>query len=212
MQEPEVRADVQLRRAAAGLRALLERLEAEAGPVLERIGDGCARALETGHKLLLAGNGGSAAQCQHLATELVCRFSTDRVPYAALALTTDTSFLTACANDYAFDEVFARQVEALGRPGDVLLVLSTSGRSSNVLRAVAAARDRRIATYGLTGAAGGALATACDEAISVPHDDPARIQEAHLFLGHLLCAAIEARVGGFREGVAAERPGDAAEE
>lgn len=211
MQEPEVRLHVQLARAAADLRALLERLEDEAGPALERMGDGCARALETGHKLLLAGNGGSAAQCQHLATELVCRFTTDRIPYAALALTTDTSFLTACANDYAFDDVFARQVEALGRPGDVLLALSTSGRSPNVLRAVAAARDRRIATYGLTGADGGALAAACDEAIAVPHDDSARIQEAHLFLGHLLCSAIEARVGGFREGVSTPRM-DGAEE
>jgi D-sedoheptulose 7-phosphate isomerase len=169
----------------------------EAAPALERIASGCARALEEGGKILLAGNGGSAAQCQHIATELTCRFTDDRVPYAAIALTTDTSFLTACANDYSFDDVFARQVVAIGQAGDALLLLSTSGRSENVLRAARAAGERGIATFAFTGR-GGPLAEACDAAVAVPSEDSARIQEAHLLLGHVLCASIEARLGGFR--------------
>jgi D-sedoheptulose 7-phosphate isomerase len=170
---------------------------AEAGPALERVANGCAAALAGGHKLMLAGNGGSAAQCQHIATELTCRFTGDRIAYAAIALTTDTSFLTACANDYSFDDVFARQVEALGRPGDALLLLSTSGKSENVVRAARVARERGIATFAFTGRGGGALSESCDVAIAIPSDDSARIQEAHLLLGHLLCGAIEARIGGF---------------
>lgn len=184
-----------LARAAEEARSILARVAAEAGPALERMAEGCARALERGGKILFAGNGGSAAQCQHLATELVCRFTTDREPYAGLALTTDTSFLTACANDYDFERVFARQVEALGREGDVLVLLSTSGRSPNVLRAAEAAKARGITAYALSGGDGGPLAAAADLAITVPHRDSARIQEAHLFLGHLLCGAIERRLG-----------------
>ena len=118
--------------------------------------------------------------------------------YAAVALTTDTSFLTACANDYSFDDVFARQVEALGRRGDALLLLSTSGRSENVVRAARSARERGIAAFAFTGAGGGPLGDACDAAIAVPSEDPARIQEAHLLLGHALCGAIETMLGGFR--------------
>lgn len=187
-----------LAEAVASLGEVTKALAADAGPALERVASGCADALEGGHKLMLAGNGGSAAQCQHVATELTCRFTADRAPYAAVALTTDTSFLTACANDYSFDDVFARQVEALGLAGDVLLLLSTSGRSENVVRAARAARERGIATYAFTGPGDGPLAEACDVAIAVPSDDSARIQEAHLLLGHLLCAAIESRLGGFR--------------
>jgi D-sedoheptulose 7-phosphate isomerase len=184
--------------AVASLGELTRAVAAEAGPALEQVVNGCAAALEGGHKLMLAGNGGSAAQCQHFATELTCRFTQDRRPYAAIALTTDTSFLTACANDYSFDDVFARQVEALGREGDALLLLSTSGRSQNVVRAACAARERGIATFAFTGRVGTALAESCDVAIEVPSDDSARIQEAHLLLGHLLCGGIEARLGGFR--------------
>jgi D-sedoheptulose 7-phosphate isomerase len=183
--------------AVASLREVTGALAADAGPALERIASGCAAALENGHKILFAGNGGSAAQCQHLATELACRFTEDRVAYAAIALTTDTSFLTACANDYSFDDVFARQVEAIGQPGDAILLLSTSGRSENVLRAARVAGERGIATFAFTGR-GGPLAEACDAAVAVPSGDSARIQEAHLLLGHILCAAIEARLGGFR--------------
>jgi D-sedoheptulose 7-phosphate isomerase len=190
--------DEALAAAAANLGALALALAAEAGPALERIAAGCVDALARGNKLMLAGNGGSAAQCQHFATELTCRFTADRRPYAAVALTTDTSFLTAYANDYSFDDVFARQVEALGKRGDVLLLLSTSGRSENVVRAARAASERGIAAFAFTGRGGGPLAEACDVAIAVPSDDSARIQEAHLLLGHLLCGAIESRLGGFR--------------
>ena len=180
--------------AAAGLRDLLERVADLARDPLERMIAGSVHALRGGGKLLFAGNGGSAAQCQHLATELVGRFAMDRAPHAAIALTTDSSFLTACANDYGFEDVFARLIEALGRSGDVLFALSTGGRSPNVLKAVDTARGRGLATYGLTGAGGAALAERCDEAIRVPHSDPARIQEVHLFLGHLLCGGIEDRL------------------
>jgi D-sedoheptulose 7-phosphate isomerase len=186
-----------LAEAVASLGEVTGALAADAGPALERIASGCAAALEEGHKILFAGNGGSAAQCQHFATELTCRFTDDRVAYAAIALTTDTSFLTACANDYSFDDVFARQVEAIGQPGDALVLLSTSGRSENVLRAARAAGERGIATFAFTGR-DGALAEACDAAVAVPAGDSARIQEAHLLLGHVLCASIEARLGGFR--------------
>lgn len=187
-------AEVAIERAAAELRELLDRVDALARDPLERMIAGSVEALRAGGKLLFAGNGGSAAQCQHLATELVGRFAVDRAPHAAIALTTDSSFLTACANDYGFEDVFARQVEALGRPGDVLFALSTGGRSPNVLKAVEASRARALSTYGLTGAGGAALAERCDEAIVVPHTDPARIQEVHLFLGHLLCGGIERRL------------------
>jgi len=187
-----------LAEAAASLAEVSGELATDAGPALERIVAGCADALEAGNKLMLAGNGGSAAQCQHLATELTCRFTADRDPYAAVALTTDTSFLTACANDYSFADVFARQVEAIGGVGDALLLLSTSGRSENVIRAARLAGGRGIATYAFTGRVGGPLAEACDASVQVPADDSARIQELHLLLGHVLCGAIEARLGGFR--------------
>ncbi|CAN5888806.1 D-sedoheptulose 7-phosphate isomerase [soil metagenome] len=185
-----------LAEAVASLGEVTKALASDAGPALERVAAGCAKALEGGHKILFAGNGGSAAQCQHLATELTCRFTDDRTAYAAIALTTDTSFLTACANDYSFNDVFARQIEAIGQRGDALLLLSTSGRSENVIRAARAARERGIATFAFTGR-GGPLGEACDVTIAVPSDDSARIQEAHLLLGHLLCGAIESRVGGF---------------
>ena len=187
-----------IRQAADEARALFARLAEESGPALETMAEGCARAIRGGGKVLFAGNGGSAAQCQHLATELVVRFTADREPYAAIALTTDTSLLTACSNDFGFEHVFARQLEALGRPGDVLLLLSTSGRSPNLLRAAEAARAAGVTTFALTGGEGGPLANAVDLAITVPHGNSARIQEAHLFLGHLLCGAIESRLGGFR--------------
>lgn len=188
---------ISLADAVRALEEVVRALAAEAGPELGRIAAGCAGAIEGGGKLLLAGNGGSAAQCQHFATELTCRFTADRIAYPAIALTTDTSFLTACANDYSFDDVFARQVEALGREGDALLLLSTSGRSENVVRAARTAHARGIATYAFTGPDGGPLAEACDAVVVVPAADSARIQEAHLLLGHLLCGAIEQHVGGF---------------
>lgn len=151
-------------------------------------------ALRAGNRLLFAGNGGSAADAQHWAGELVSRFYYDRPGLAAIALTTDTSILTAIANDYGYDYVFARQVEALGKSGDVLFAISTSGRSKNILRAVEAAKMRGMRVIGFTGAAGGDLAVSCDVCFRVPSNETPRIQEGHGFLGHLICALVEAEM------------------
>jgi len=151
-----------------------------------------AACLRNGGKLLLCGNGGSAADAQHWATELVGRFRHDRPGLAALALTADGTTLTALGNDYGYERVFARQVEALGRAGDVLFALSTSGRSPNILAALAAARAGGIATVGFTGAHGAAMEPLCDLLLRVPHAETARIQEGHAALGHAICALIEA--------------------
>jgi D-sedoheptulose 7-phosphate isomerase len=148
-------------------------------------------AFATGQKLMLCGNGGSAADSQHLAAEFTGRFVKDRRPLAAIALSTDTSALTSIANDYSFDEVFARQVVALGRAGDCLLAISTSGNSRNVIRAAEEARAAGIHTVGLLGREGGKLLALCDVPIVVPSDSTARIQEAHVFIGHTLCAMVE---------------------
>ncbi len=144
-----------------------------------------------GGKLLICGNGGSAADSQHLAAELVGRFQAERPGWAAIALTVDTSTLTAVANDYGFDRVFARQVEALGRPGDVLLVISTSGESANCLEAVTTAGRRGLRTHGLLGKGGGRLRGLVDSALVVPSDHTPRIQELHGLVIHALCAALE---------------------
>jgi D-sedoheptulose 7-phosphate isomerase len=151
----------------------------------------CMRALRDGRKMLFAGNGGSAADAQHWAGELVSRFYYDRPGLPAIALTTDTSILTAISNDYGFDYVFARQVEALGAPGDVLVAISTSGNSPNIVRAVEAAHARGMAVVGFTGQDGGKLAAMCDLCFRVPSNDTPRIQEGHEFLGHVLCSLIE---------------------
>lgn len=144
-----------------------------------------------GRKLLFCGNGGSAADAQHLAAELSGRFRYDRDPLPAEALHVNTSFMTAVANDYSFDEVFARMVRALGQEGDMLVALSTSGNSPNVLRALEAARDRRMRTIGLTGAGGGAMASLCDLLLEIPSTDTPRIQECHMLVGHILCEITE---------------------
>jgi D-sedoheptulose 7-phosphate isomerase len=173
-------------------------LEENAG-ALERAIDLVAEALSAGHKLLLFGNGGSAADAQHLAAELVGRFMQDRRPLPAIALTTDTSALTAIANDYGYDEVFARQVRALGVKGDVAIAISTSGRSPSVLRAVAAARERGLGTVGLTGGDGGALAGSVDVCLQVSASThPARIQETHILIGHVICELVERRLAAER--------------
>jgi D-sedoheptulose 7-phosphate isomerase len=151
-----------------------------------------ARSMEDGGKLLLCGNGGSAADCQHMAAEFTARLSADfpRPGLPALALTTDTSFLTAYANDFDFDGIFARQVQALGHSGDVLLAISTSGNSTNIVRAVEAATAGDIRTIGLSGE-GGTLAGKCDIAIQVPASRTQHIQEAHLAIEHIVCALVE---------------------
>jgi D-sedoheptulose 7-phosphate isomerase len=169
----------------------LRALEPSIGRTAQRLG----RALRAGGKVMFCGNGGSAADCQHIASELTGRFVDDRRPLGGLALTTDTSALTSIGNDYAFDAIFERQVRALGRAGDVLVGVSTSGRSRNVLRAVQAARDLGIATVGLLGRDGGALRDACDDAVIVGSRTTARIQEAHIFVGHLWCSLIEQHLG-----------------
>jgi D-sedoheptulose 7-phosphate isomerase len=151
--------------------------------------------LRRGGKLLVFGNGGSAADAQHLAAELVIRYQTDRAPIAAIALTTDTSALTACANDFGFERIFARQIEALARPPDVVLGISTSGSSPNVLNGLRQARAMQLCTIGLTGGTGGQMGALCDALIKVPSGVTARIQEMHITIGHMLCKALEQRLG-----------------
>jgi len=164
-------------------------------PVIEQAGALIAATLSQGGKLLLCGNGGSASDSQHIAAELTGRFLNDRRPLAAVALTTDTSALTSIANDYTFDEVFSRQVMGLGSKGDCLLAISTSGNSRNVLRAAEVARAAGIRVIGLLGRDGGSLRALCDVAIVVPSATTARIQEAHIFIGHTLCAMVEEALG-----------------
>jgi D-sedoheptulose 7-phosphate isomerase len=154
------------------------------------------RTLEQGNKVILFGNGGSAADAQHIAAELVGRFSGERRALAAIALTTDTSILTSVANDYGYEHVFARQVRALGRPGDLAIAISTSGNSPNVCEAAAAAREIGLVTVGLTGADGGKLGPAVDYHINVPHRSTARVQEVHIMIGHIFCELIEDNLKG----------------
>lgn len=151
----------------------------------------CVTALRAGAKIMLFGNGGSAADAQHIATELVARYQRDRGPLSAIALTTDSSALTAIGNDFGFDSIFSRQVEALGRPGDVAIGISTSGCSPNVLHGLRAARERGCVAAGLSGRDGGCMHSIADPLIVVPSSVTARIQEMHILLGHALCAAIE---------------------
>jgi D-sedoheptulose 7-phosphate isomerase len=160
-------------------------------PRIEVVARRMADAVRRGSKLLFFGNGGSAADAQHLAAEFVNRFLRERRALAAVALTTDSSALTSIGNDLGFDQVFARQVEALARPGDVVVAISASGNSPNVLRAVEAARRLGCATVGLTGGSGGLLASAVDEAFVVPSSETPRIQETHITLGHALCAIVD---------------------
>ena len=150
-----------------------------------------ARSMAAGGALLACGNGGSAADAQHIVAELTGRFFRDRKPLRALALHANTSSLTAIGNDYGYDEVFAREVAAHGRPGDVLLVLSTSGNSRNVLRAIEAARDKGMSVVGMTGEHGGKMRDLCDICLCVPSGSTPRIQECHILLGHAICELLE---------------------
>jgi len=161
--------------------------------IVSRVSETCIRALRGGNKLLLFGNGGSAADTQHIATEIVGRFAFERPALPALALSVDTSALTAVSNDYGFDHAFSRQVEALGREGDVALGFSTSGNSPNVLRAISSAKKMRLHTVAFTGRSGGQLRVSpdVDDCVSVPSDVTARIQECHLLIGHIICELVE---------------------
>lgn len=172
-------------------RSTFEALEGPFGQWL----DVCESAVRAGGKILFFGNGGSAGDSQHLATELTARYKTDRAAIAAIALTTDTSALTAIGNDYGFEFLFSRQIEALGRSGDVAVGISTSGNSPNVLRALEQARKQGLVTVGLTGKDGGKMHDVCDILLVVPSDTTARIQEMHITLGQMLCGALEIRLG-----------------
>lgn len=153
-----------------------------------------AEALARGNKLLVAGNGGSAADAQHIAGELLSRLNYDRMPTAALALTTDSSVLTAVGNDYGYEHVFARQILGLGRKGDVFLAISTSGRSPNVLRAIEAAKRQGLTVIGFTGKTGGAMAGICDIVLHAPSDSTPLVQQVHITAAHIVCGLVEERL------------------
>lgn len=163
--------------------------------VVQKAGKLAAECLKSGGKILFCGNGGSAADSQHLAAELTGRFIADRRPLAAIALSTDTSALTCIGNDYSFDEIFARQVAGLGRAGDMLIGISSSGNSRNVIRAVDEAKKLGMSTLGLLGRDGGKLRSMCNHNIVVPSQVTARIQECHILIGHTLCGLIEQELG-----------------
>ena len=160
-------------------------------PAIEALGHKLTESIQKGHKVLFVGNGGSAADAQHLAAEIVGRFEKDRSGLAAIALTTDSSTLTSIANDYGFDSIFSRQVEALGHEGDVLVAISTSGNSPNILKAVEAAKVKGLITIGLLGKTGGKVKEQVDHSLVIPSDNTARIQEAHILIGHILCQLVE---------------------
>lgn len=177
-----------LREHVDAIQALLETRIVE----IERSGQMICAALGEGHKVLLCGNGGSAADAQHIAAELVGRYELQRRAWPSIALTTDTSALTALSNDFGYEEVFARQVQALASEGDVLIALSTSGTSVNVIKAAEAARKQGCRTIALTGGSGEPLASLCDITVSVPSKRTSRIQEAHITIGHLWCEMVDA--------------------
>jgi D-sedoheptulose 7-phosphate isomerase len=156
--------------------------------------DASVEALESGNKLIFFGNGGSAADAQHLATEFVVRFKTNRRALAALALTTDTSLLTAAGNDLGFEYIFSRQLEALGKKGDMAIGISTSGKSPNILHALRVAREQGLITVGLTGENGENFSSLCDILLKIPSATTSRIQEMHITFGQMLCGAIEHRL------------------
>ena len=158
------------------------------------IAEVAANALRNGGKILLAGNGGSAGDAQHLAGEMLSRLYYDRAPCAAIALTTDSSVLTAIGNDYGYDRIFERQILGLGSPGDVLIVISTSGRSPNILRAIGAAREKRLIVVGFTGITGGEMAALCDFCLHAPSDSTPLIQQIHITAGHIICGLVEERL------------------
>ncbi|MDH5324064.1 MAG: D-sedoheptulose 7-phosphate isomerase [Gammaproteobacteria bacterium] len=158
---------------------------------IQKVAQVCIEAYRSGHKLMLAGNGGSAADAQHIAAELVGRFEKDRAGIAAMALTTNSSTMTAVANDYGYNAVFHRQIEAFGQKGDVFIGYSTSGGSANVVAAIQACKQAGIITVGMTGASGGDMLELCDYCVRVPSTNTARIQESHIAIGHVICSLIE---------------------
>jgi D-sedoheptulose 7-phosphate isomerase len=184
-----------IRESIAETAGVLDRLARECAAAVEEVARVMVERVAAGAKVLICGNGGSAADAQHVATELAVRYLANRKAIPAVALTVDSSVLTAASNDLGFEHVFSRQVEALGQPGDVLLAISTSGSSPNVVRAAETARARGLVTVGLTGASGGKLAGVVDHCVRAPSNDTPRIQEAHLVIEHLLCEALERAAG-----------------
>ncbi|MBC8019310.1 MAG: D-sedoheptulose 7-phosphate isomerase [Verrucomicrobia bacterium] len=172
-------------------RAVIDQLERDMVPLIAEMGNLLSDAFKRGNKLLVMGNGGSAADSQHFVAEIVGRFKMERRALPAVALSTDTSILTAIGNDYGFDAVFSRQVEALAAPGDVVVGISTSGNSPNVLKALNVAKSRGCRTIGLLGKDGGSIRAACDLALVVPSDDTPRIQEGHITIIHIVCDLVE---------------------
>lgn len=187
----EMRNDIiaELKKSAAVLDAVIadKALIDQTAQVAQR----CADAFKSGNKVLLAGNGGSAADSQHLAGEFACRFAFDRPGLPALALTTDGSVMTAICNDYEYDYVFARQLEGLGNAGDVFFAISTSGKSPNILRALESARKKKLYRVGITGQSGGQMPDLCDICLRIPSSETSKIQEAYKVLGHIICALVE---------------------
>jgi len=179
----------QLKQSHAIISAILE--DQSLKQALSKAIDACIGSLKSGGKILLAGNGGSAADAQHIAGELVSRFAFDRPGLAAVALTTDTSILTAVGNDYGYELLFSRQIQALGRKGDVFVAYSTSGKSPNILKALQTAKELGLVTIGLTGNRNGPMNAMCDHVLAMPSADTPKIQEGHLIMGHILCGAIE---------------------
>ena len=179
----------EIAKTTATLVALAE--DAEIIEATARVADLCVAAIRRGNKVLFAGNGGSAADAQHLAAELVGKLAYNRPALPSISLTTDTSILTAVGNDYGYEDVFSRQIEGLGVKGDVLIGISTSGRSKNILKAFAAARAKGISIVGMTGATGGEMRALCDICLRIPSTDTQKIQEGHIVLGHICCGLIE---------------------
>jgi D-sedoheptulose 7-phosphate isomerase len=175
--------------------AVARATEAAVQPAFAGLLAACVTCIRGGGKIMLFGNGGSASDAQHIATELTIRYKANRAAIAAIALTTDTSALTAAGNDIGFDRIFSRQIEALGRPGDLALAISTSGKSPNITTALKMAREMKLVTAALGGKGGGDMVGLADHLLVVPSDTTARIQEMHIMLGHLLCGALEIELG-----------------
>jgi len=184
----QIRDSIAVKEAMLADAELVAQIEAVAGLIVD--------GYRGSRKVLIAGNGGSAADAQHIAAELVSRFGFDRPALPAMALTTDTSILTAISNDYGYESLFSRQLEANARPGDVFIAISTSGNSPNILRALATARRLNLVSIGLSGASGGKMAELCRYCMRIPSTDTARIQEGHITIGHILCASTEQALFG----------------
>lgn len=182
-------AKTEIERTTEVLRAMVA--DASLIDMVDKVSDACVTSIKAGGKVLFAGNGGSAADAQHLSAELLGKLSYDRPGMASISLTVDTSVLTAIGNDYSYEQVFERQVNALGQPGDVLICISTSGRSKNLLTALKAAKAKGIITVGMTGATGGDMLPLCDMCLRVPSTDTQKVQEGQIVLGHIFCGLIE---------------------